>query len=146
MLAVKLVEVAVVRRMVLWAVPPVPVAALCNQDFLKRQLTLRFARAGRILVVKLAGMMKVIPGPVVLRSTDPHVEVGVNPRSRNKRWKAPEIPMVRDRFRDADGLDALIVLESIVEAPQKLASRLWVILPCILPVDNHRDDSITYLR
>src|SRR5260370_1606622 len=115
MSAVELVEVAVVRRMVLWTVPPVPVAALCNQDFLKRQLTLRFARTGRILVVELAGMMKVIPGTVVLRSTDPHVEVGVNPRSRHNRWNAPEVPMARDRFRDADGLNALIVLESIVE-------------------------------
>ena len=132
--------------MVLWAVPPVPVAALCNQDFLKRQLTLRFARAGRILVVELAGMMKVIPGTVVLRSADPHVEVGINPRSRNKRWKAPEIPMACDRFRDADGLNALIVLQSIVEATQKLASRLWVILPSILAVENHRDHSITSLR
>src|ERR1700738_1265887 len=121
MLAVKLVEVAVVRRMVLWAVPPVPVAALCNQDFLKPQLTLRFARARRILAVELAGMMKVIPGTVVLRSADPHVEVGINPRSRNKRWKAPEIPMARDGFGDADGLHAPVVVHSLVEARTKLS-------------------------
>ena len=40
MLAVELVEFAVVGRMVLRAVPPVPVAAFGDQDFFKGQFAL----------------------------------------------------------------------------------------------------------
>jgi hypothetical protein len=42
MLAIKFVEVAIVGRVVLRPVPPVPIAALGNQNFVKCQLALRF--------------------------------------------------------------------------------------------------------
>ncbi len=46
MLAVELVEIAVVGRMMLGAVPPIPVAALRDQNFLPRQLALRSVALG----------------------------------------------------------------------------------------------------
>src|SRR5580658_1632701 len=71
MFAVKLVEIAVVGGVVLRSVPPVPIAALGDQDFFKGQLPLRFGGASRVLRIKFAGVVEVVPGTVVLGSADP---------------------------------------------------------------------------
>src|SRR5437660_12571973 len=84
MLAIEFVEIPVVSRMVFGAVPPIPIATLRNQDFLKRQFPLLLTSAGRILLVEIAGMEKVVPGAVILGSADPYIEVRVDPRTGNK--------------------------------------------------------------
>jgi len=85
MLAVKFVEVAIIRRVMLRTVPPVPVAALGNQDLLEGEISLRLGSAGCSFGVKLAGAMEVVPRLVIFRSADPNVKVGVDPRSGNER-------------------------------------------------------------
>ena len=79
MLAVKLVEIAVVRRMMFRPVPPIPITAFRNQEFIERESALRLGRAGRGARIKLPRVMQIVPRPVILRRPDPHVEVRINP-------------------------------------------------------------------
>ena len=75
MFAIKLVKVAVVRRMVLRTVPPVPVTALRDQNLLEGQLALRLVRTRRILRIELACVVEIVPGAIVFGSADPDVEI-----------------------------------------------------------------------
>ncbi len=115
MLAVELIEIAIVGRVMFRPVPPVPIAALGNQDLLKRQLALLLARTRCILLVKLARVVQVIPGAVVLRRTNPYIEVGVDPRSRHQRRQSTEILVPRNRLRDRDRLYPRLVLQPVVK-------------------------------
>src|SRR5579862_2324859 len=123
MLAVEFVEIAIVGRVMLRSVPPVPIAAFGDQKFFVRQLALRFAGLPHVLGIKLAGMVKVVPGAIVLGSADPDVEIGINPRSRYEGWQRGGIRMARNRFGNRYGLKSTLMLECIVEAPQKLPPR-----------------------
>lgn len=82
-LAVKLIKIAVVRRMMLRPVPPVPIAAFRNEDLVKGELPLLFGGPGSSARIKIAGMMQVVPGAVVLGSANPHVEVRIDPGPRH---------------------------------------------------------------
>src|SRR5947207_13000793 len=86
--------------------------------------------------------MQVVPGLIVFRSADPRVEVGVKPGAWGQRMQQIDIAVARDCLRDRKRLDGGIVLQSFVEAPQKFASRLGVILPGVFAVQNDWDDSI----
>src|SRR5580692_1104424 len=105
--------------MVLRSIPPVPVAALCNQDFLESQLSLSFARLRRMDGIKFARMMEVIPGAVVLGSANPDIEVRVDPRARNQRGQRRDIAMAGNRLRNRNRFQTCLVLQRIIEAPQK---------------------------
>src|SRR5208283_6199441 len=75
MLAIEFVKVAVVGRVMLGAVPPVPVAALGNHDFFEGQLALRLAGASGVLRIKFARVVQIVPGSIVFGSANPDVEV-----------------------------------------------------------------------
>ena len=113
MLAVKLVEVAVVGRVMLGTVPPVPVATLGDEQLLPGEGALLGGGLGGVFVVKVAGLAEVIPTAIVLRRADPDVEVGVDPRSRDESAQGAEglrfLP--RDGLADGDRLDLRILLE-----------------------------------
>ena len=142
--AIQRVEVLVVGRMMLRAVPPVPVAALGDQQFFPRQLSLRLRNPMRVAVVVVARLGQQVPRPVVLGSANPHVEVGVDPRAGHQALQSAEVLGIvpLDGFADGDGLDLRIALQPIVEAAQEFASRLRVVLPRILAVEDDRHDRI----
>src|SRR5215469_4175690 len=83
-LAIQHVEIAVVGRRMLGSVPPVPVAALGNQQFLVGKALLFSACGAGMMVVEVSGLGEVVPGEIVFRSADPNVEVGVDPGTRNE--------------------------------------------------------------
>src|SRR5260370_41504843 len=100
MLAIEFVKVAVVGRVVLWSVPPVPVATFGDEQFLERQLALFVRTTQRSLGVEIAGVVKIIPGAIVLRRTDPYIEICVDPRPWNQRSHRVEISMPLDCLRN----------------------------------------------
>ena len=106
MLAIEFVELAIVGRLVLRAVPPVPVAAFGDQDLFKRQSSLRFADAIFVLFVKVTGVEEVVPGAIVFRRADPHVEVGVDPGAGHERRERRNVLLALDRFGYGDGFHA----------------------------------------
>src|SRR6478752_9507272 len=71
MLAIEFVEFAVVGRMMLRAVPPVPIAAFGNEQFFERKLTLFLRTVRRGLLVEIARVVEVVPCLVVFGSADP---------------------------------------------------------------------------
>ena len=79
MRAVKLVKIAIVGRVMLRPIPPVPIAAFGNQNLFKGQLALRLAGPRGVLRVKLAGIVQIIPGSIVLRRANPHIEIRIDP-------------------------------------------------------------------
>ena len=145
MVAVELIEIAVVGGVMFRAVPPVPVAAFGDQDFVKGQLALRLGGAGRILGIKVASMMQVVPGAIVFGSADPDVEVSIDPRARNQRRQArncaggrwprkwsrpPGRSRVANRRRSA----------------AEIRVRTWIIFPGIFAIENHRNHGVAALR
>src|SRR2546422_11251655 len=82
--AVKLVEFAIIGGVVFRAVPPVPVATFGNKNFFESEFALGLAGARGTLRIELARMMEVVPGAIVFGSTDPDIEVGVDPRAGEK--------------------------------------------------------------
>src|SRR5580698_685170 len=124
MLAVEFVKIVVVGRMVLRSVPPVPVAALGNQDFLKGEPLLSFAGAGRILGVELARVVQIVPSTVIFGSANPNVEVGMNPRARHQGLQRREVAMTGGRLRDRNRFETCLALDRVVESPQKFPPRL----------------------
>src|SRR6202795_4675265 len=98
MFAVEFVKVAIVGGVMLGTVPPVPVAALGDQKFFIRQLALFLRRARRSLLVKIAGMVEVVPRLVILGRSNPNVKVGVDPRPANERRQMTGSLMARYRF------------------------------------------------
>src|SRR6202158_1833339 len=133
MLAVEFVKIAVIGRVMFRPVPPVPVAALGNQYLLESELALRLGRTRGILRVELARVINVVPGAIVLRSTDPHIKVRVDPRPGHERTQLAEIFVARNRLGGRHCLHSRLALQAIVKTPQEFAPRLWVALPCTLP-------------
>src|SRR5438270_11494217 len=82
MFAVELVKVAIILRVVLRAIPPVPVAAFSNEQLFKGKLLLLRQSLVRVLGKEIARSGKLVPGGVVFRRPDPDIEVGINPRAR----------------------------------------------------------------
>ena len=128
--------------MVLWPVPPVPVAALGNQQFFVRQFALRLGSLCRILFVKRARMKKVIPGTIILGRANPDVEIRRDPRAGKDRSQTPKVALPLDRLRNRHCLHPSRFLQRIVEAPQEVSPGFRVILPGILAIENDRDDCI----
>src|SRR5580698_5597702 len=117
MLAIELVEVAIVGRVMLRPVPPVPVTAFGNQQLFPGDLALLFGHPMRMTVIVIARFRQQVPSEIVLWSADPYVEVGIDPRARHQTVEPPKVRLVvpRDRLRNRDGLNLRIALESVVE-------------------------------
>ena len=146
MLAVKFVKVAIIRRMMFRPVPPVPVAALGNQDFFKRQCALFFGRAGRGLRAKISRVMQVVPRTIIFRRSNPDVEVRVDPRPRHQRLQRSWGLVALNRLRHGHGFNSWVFLQSIIESPQELPSRLRIVFPGILAIQNNGHDGIYAIR
>jgi len=82
-LAIKPVELLIVGRRVLGAVPPAPVAAFCNPELLPGQPQLFGvdSRRGRVRGEEVARVGQIIPGAIVLFGSYPNVKIGIDPRA-----------------------------------------------------------------
>src|SRR5437588_1985846 len=100
MLAIQLVEVCVILGVVFGAIPPIPVAALGDQQLLVCELALRRRCRISMLSKKIARRGKIIPGAIVLRRPDPDIKVGVDPRTRRQllQWSEVLLTVPLDRF------------------------------------------------
>src|SRR5215469_11330749 len=142
MFAIEFVEFAVIRRVVLRPVPPVPVAPLSDQQLFDRERSLLVRGALGGLRVEVSCVVEIIPGLVVLRRADPYIEVRVDPGSGYEGAEHVEILVTLNGFRNGYCLDPRIILKCIVEAPQELSTRLRKVLPSILAIQNDRNDGI----
>src|SRR4029077_13212073 len=142
----ELVKFLVVSRVVLRSVPPVPVATFRDQNFFKGQLALSFGRATLRLGIKISSMIQIVPRAVVFGSTDPHVEVSVNPRAWYQRCKLRKILVSGDGLRHSHCFYVWFTLQTIVETTQEFSSGFGIVLPRILPVEDDRHDCIPALR
>src|SRR5258708_21518741 len=104
MFAVEFIKIAVIGRVMLGTVPPVPIAALRDQDFFERQLSLGLAGGSRMLRIEFARVVQVVPGPIVLGSADPDIEVRIDPGTRNQRSQWRNLAMAGDCLGDSDCL------------------------------------------
>src|SRR5207244_8801545 len=107
-------------RILLGAVPPVPVATLGDEQFLISQLALLLMNIGR-LIVGLARAQQILPGFVVLLGADPDVEIGADPGSGKdaiERLGSDE----RQRLADGDRLHVRFERNPPVQLAQKGAA------------------------
>ena len=149
MLAVQLVEFGVVRRAVLGPEPPAPVAAFRREQSFVRARSLRSplrdlrraSRRGTLRgpLVGLARVAQQVPGPHVFRVPDPHIEIRVDPRRRKNSLDFRSIRVRRHGFAHGQRVNFRIVLNALVELPQKIPPVLRVKFPGILAVQNHAD-------
>src|SRR5207245_11699101 len=105
--------------MVLRPVPPVPITAFGNKNFFESQFALGFAGACGTLRIELARMIEVGPGAIVFGSADPDVEVGVDPRARDKGCEVRKILVARNCFGDGTGLDVGMPQDGSVDEAKK---------------------------
>src|SRR5258708_34179219 len=80
MIPIQGVELGTVGGIVLGTVPPVPVAALGDEQFFVSQAPLLLGDT-RGLVVRLARAQQILPSLVVLFGADPDIEIGAYPGS-----------------------------------------------------------------
>src|SRR5215467_12794482 len=78
MAAIELVELLPVGRMVLRTIPPAPIAAFGDEQFLECHAAALF-RGGSGRIEGLSGAQKLGPGLVILLRSDPDIEIGVDP-------------------------------------------------------------------
>src|SRR6185437_10299130 len=142
MLAIEFVEVTIIRRMMLRAVPPVPIAALCNHQLFKGKFPLLIRDCRRAMLIKVARIGKIIPRAIVFGSADPNVKVCVDPRTGNQRLELRIFLLPVQRLANAECLDLRIVLERIVDPPEELAAGARIELPGILAVKDDRNQCI----
>src|SRR5579859_1049262 len=79
MLAVQLVKITIILRVVLRAVPPIPITAFGNQQLFKGQAFLLRRCLARILSEEITRGGEAVPGSIVLRRANPYIKVGVDP-------------------------------------------------------------------
>jgi hypothetical protein len=142
MAAIELVKIAVVRRTVFRAVPPVPIAAFGDkQFFIRKSPRLDISRFG-VSRVKIAGFGEIVPREVVLGCADPYIKVRVDPGSGHEGVELSDVPRAGNGFGNRDRLDLRIGLNSVIETAQELSSRVGKVFPGILAVENHRDGRV----
>src|SRR5882724_830099 len=100
----------------------------------------------RRLLIEVASVVKIVPGLVIFRRADPDIEVGVNPGAGRQRMQHIDVTVPRNGLGNSKRFDGMIILQSIVEAPQEFASGLGVVLPSVFTVKNDGHDSILSAR
>ena len=138
--AEQVVELAVVVRVVVVAVPPAPVAAFGDEQFLaRRRQRLGAGGAGGVLE-RAAGARQLAPGAAIVGVADPDVEVGVDPRagmqagSRSVGAGAGLGHRHRAQRR--------VSLQPAVERAQERPSLAFVVLPGVLAVEHDEDGGL----
>ncbi len=138
----QLVEIAVVRRGMVVAVPPAPVAPLGRVDrppglFPRRGSQARFRLA---LHQNVARRGEPLPCEIVLLVPDPDLEVVVDPRSREDRREGFGGRVLSQIIRYGRRDDPVFPFESAVQRPEEWNAVLRIELPGVLPVEDDRND------
>ncbi len=140
MAAVELVELYAIGRLVLRAVPPAPVAAFGDQQFLVRQAAVAFGDAGGDVVCG-AGAQQLGPGLVVFLGADPDIEVGVDPGAREdvvQRLRRHQA----ERLAGGDGAKSRVVADALVEFAEERAAVEVIVFPRILAVEDDGHEGV----
>ena len=145
MFAIDLVELHGVVGGVFRAIPPVPVAALGDENFLHGLIALGFRHLVRVGRVGFPGGEEEAPGLVVFLGTEPDVEVGVDPGAGSD-----VVERCRGEtgvgFRHGDGLHLRIGLDTSVEGSKKGSPAAFVVFPGIFAVQDDGDHRVFTAR
>ena len=136
MLAKERVELAVVRRRVVVAVPPEPVAALGGENRVERDATALRTELGRPRREALTELAQLGPGAAVVAVAHPDTEVGVDPRPRKE--PCERLGWASRRGAHLHRVDVRGLGQALIQRPQKRAPATRVVLPGILAVEDHR--------
>src|SRR3954452_5892137 len=142
MTAIELIKVAVVGGVMFRTVPPIPIAAFGDQEFFVSEPLLVLTRRTVLARVEVASLGEVVPGEVILRGSDPNIEIGVDPRPRHQRWQSDGIRASSDGFGDGERLNLRIGCNCAVEPPEKLTSGFGKMLPSVFAVENNRHNRV----
>src|SRR5687767_6365962 len=118
------------------AIPPEPVAAFRNEHLLAGAGQRRISKTSSRIRQCTPRLDELTPGTVVVRMTDPDIEVPVDPGAREDRRERLGRP--RARLAHRDRLHFGMRREPSVESAQKRPSLVFVVLPGILAVENHK--------
>src|SRR5581483_9908298 len=108
--------------MMFGAVPPVPIAAFGDQQLFVCQLLLFRSRRRRTMRIEISRFGEVVPREIVLRRSDPDIEVGIDPRAWDQAGERSGIACSLDRFRHRERLDLRFGSDGGVQTPKELAS------------------------
>src|SRR5689334_20302836 len=114
MFAIELVEIGIVGGVVLGAIPPIPIAAFGDEELFTGELAGGFLGEQRSFIVEIACGFEVVPGFVIFRSSDPNVEIGVDPGAGDDRTELGKVLVLGDSFRDGGGFQLRIFGNSVV--------------------------------
>src|SRR5918999_5160475 len=118
-------------------VPPEPIAALGDQDFLTRARESCRRETWRGRLQRAARLSELTPRAVVVVVADPDVEVAVDPRTGEYRRQA--IRSVCAGLAHRDGSQVRMRGQTRIERAEEWPALAWVVLPGVLAVQNHRD-------
>ncbi|MNL30385.1 hypothetical protein D3C87_1521170 [compost metagenome] len=134
-----IVKELVLARVVAFAEPPVPVAALGDVNLLAR---LRPARNAAPLLggEGFARLRQKLPGTILGRISDPGREVRVDPRAAEQVGQGLTRRVRREVLADCHHLERRVIRNLLIEAAQELGPVLGVVLPAVLTVqgDGHQ--------
>src|SRR5262249_50725164 len=136
-LAVERIEFRIVRGAVLRTVPPAPVAAFGGEQrffgFFQRIFgwsARRFAIERILSVFESVGPVpEPSPSGNVFSVADPHVEVGVDPRSGKNTVRLRRVSSRADSFAARERSEILIRLDAAVEFAKEFAAVARVVFP-----------------
>ena len=131
----EIVEILVVRRAEVLAVPPEPVAPFGYVELLPGQVT----RMPALRLQVPAGPGEHLPGLPVLLVADPDRKIVVDPRSGVEAGEAPRGRGALEGVAEPGGPDPGRCAQLAIECPEKPLAPVRVILPGVLPVENDRD-------
>src|SRR5438309_11526222 len=100
--------------MVLRSVPPVPVTAFRDQQFLISQGSLLGGRLARICCEEVACCRELVPCHVVFRRADPYIEIRIDPRAWNNRSNLCGRVLSLYGFRNCQRCNRWIFLNAVV--------------------------------
>ena len=140
----QIVELEIVGRRMIVAVPPEPVAALGDEHFFPR-----FGDRGgvgrRRLVQGLPRVCELTPAALIVGMADPDVEVGVDPRSGED---ARQFGRRRRRFRAGfahrHSPQLGVSGEPAVYGPEERATAPLEVFPRVLTVEDDRDERLSF--
>src|SRR5215468_4985241 len=144
MFTIERVELRIIRRAVLGSKPPAPVAALGSQQRFLGLLQRLFAR--RVFAALLTCFFRFavdftrvpeqFPGLDILRVADPHIEVGIDPRSRKNSGCLWSVAGRGNGLARRQRPEIRVTLNPSIEFAQKFPAMPGIVFPSIFPIRN----------
>src|SRR5262245_52166030 len=121
----QIVELEIVRRRVIVAVPPAPVAAFRDQDLLPCARQVRGRARG--FLERGPGVRELTPRALVVLMADPDVEISIDPRPRKDVRQLPRCS--RARLGDSDAAELGMCGQASVERSEERTTAACKVLP-----------------